>query len=203
VSAVTSLLVVRHGQSEWNALGRWQGQEDPPLSDRGRLQAQVAAGRIGSVDLIVASDLQRAAETAAIIAEALGVGPVLIDDDLRERHAGEWQGLTRDEIEQAWPGWLDEQRRPPGFEDGEVFLTRVHRAMGRLAADHAGAEILVVSHGGVIYILEEHHGLPFARVPNLGGRHVRRQGSSTGRWDLGDRVELVTEDDLATLPGQL
>jgi broad specificity phosphatase PhoE len=196
------MLVVRHGQSEWNALGRWQGQEDPPLSDLGRQQAQVAAGRIGSVDLIVSSDLQRAVETAAIIAEGIGVGPVLVEPELRERHAGEWQGLTKDEIEKDWPGWLAERRRPPGFEAGDVFLERVHAAMERLAAEHAGAEILVVSHGGVIYILEEHHGLSFDRVPNLGGRQVRHLGSP-GRWDLGERLTLVEEVDLVTLPGQL
>jgi broad specificity phosphatase PhoE len=196
------MLVVRHGQSEWNAVGRWQGQEDPPLSDLGRQQAQVAAGRIGSVDLVVASDLQRAVETAAILAGALGVGPVLIEPDLRERHAGEWQGLTKTDIERDWPGWLAEQRRPPGFEDGGTFLARVHGALERLATEHAGAEILVVSHGGVIYILEEHHGAPFERVPNLGGRQVRHLGTP-GRWSLGERMVLVDDDELITLPGQL
>ncbi|MEY2406219.1 MAG: glucosyl-3-phosphoglycerate phosphatase, partial [Acidimicrobiaceae bacterium] len=82
------ILLVRHGQSEWNALGRWQGQADPPLSDLGRLQAHAAAHALGAVGAVFASDLVRAAETAAIIAAELGVGPVVIDADLRERDAG-------------------------------------------------------------------------------------------------------------------
>src|SRR4249919_1885580 len=95
----TRVLLARHGQSEWNSAGRWQGQADPPLSALGRKQAIHAAERIGAVDAIIASDLQRAAETAFIIAEAIGVGPVITEPQLRERNVGEWSGLTRDEIE--------------------------------------------------------------------------------------------------------
>ena len=76
-SGITRLLALRHGESEWNALGRWQGQADPPLTDLGRLQAFHAARNLGVVDAIVASDLQRATDTARIISEALGVGPVV------------------------------------------------------------------------------------------------------------------------------
>lgn len=103
---MTRLLLIRHGQSEWNADGRWQGQADPPLTDLGRAQARHAARSLGVVDAIVASDLQRAAETAAIIAEELGVGPLVLEPGLRERDAGEWSGLTRAEIERDWPGYL-------------------------------------------------------------------------------------------------
>lgn len=196
------MLVVRHGQSEWNALGRWQGQEDPPLTDLGRLQARVAAGRIGTVDLVVASDLQRAVETASIIAADLGVGPVVVEQGLRERHAGEWQGLTKDDIEQGWPGWLAEHRRPPEFEATDPFTERITAALDNLARVHAGAEILVVSHGGVIYLLEEHHGHAFERIPNLGGRHLTHHGPDRG-ITLGERMILVDDDELATLPQQL
>src|SRR3954451_18850203 len=93
------MLLVRHGQSEWNATGRWQGQADPPLSDQGRQQAIDAAARIGSVDVVVSSGLMRALETARIIADQVGVGPVVVEPDLRERHVGEWSGLTHVEIE--------------------------------------------------------------------------------------------------------
>src|SRR5438270_7968282 len=129
------VLLVRHGQSEWNALGRWQGQADPPLSDLGRDQARAAARALGAVDAVFASDLQRATETAHIIAGALGIGPVLIDERLRERDAGEWSGLTRDEIHERYPGYLPddrhrtfapdpdgEPRRPPGWESDEALL---------------------------------------------------------------------------------
>src|ERR671910_890596 len=91
----TRVLLVRHGQSEWNAAGRWQGQADPSLSDLGRLQAREAARAVGAVDAIWSSDLQRAAETAIIIGDQIGVGPVVVDDRLRERDAGEWTGLVR------------------------------------------------------------------------------------------------------------
>lgn len=196
------MLLVRHGQSEWNAQGRWQGQEDPPLTDLGRMQARMAAGRIGTVDLVVASDLQRAVETASIIAADLGVGPVLVEQGLRERHAGEWQGLTRDDIEQDWPGWLAERRRPPGFEATDPFTERVTTALDHLAHVHAGADMLVVSHGGVIYVLEEHHGHTFERIPNLGGRHLTHHGPDRG-ITLGERMILVDDDDLATMPHQI
>jgi glucosyl-3-phosphoglycerate phosphatase len=83
-----TLLVIRHGRSEWNAIGRWQGHADPPLSELGRRQAILAAASIGAVDAIVSSDLLRAAETAAIIAQKLGVGPVVVDERLGERDAG-------------------------------------------------------------------------------------------------------------------
>ena len=197
---MTSILVARHGQSEWNAAGRWQGQADPPLSDLGRTQARLAAERVGAVDVIVASDLQRAMETAAIIADALGVGPVVIDVGLRERDAGEWSGLTRAEIERDWPGYLADRRKPPGFEPDDAFRSRTRAALDRLHEAYGGAELLVVSHGGVIYGLEESHGLPFERIANLGARHVRHHGD---RLDLGERIQLVDEDDLRTLPGQL
>jgi broad specificity phosphatase PhoE len=199
---VTGILIVRHGQSEWNAAGRWQGQEDPPLSSLGRAQATAAAERVGTVDLVVASDLQRAVETAATIAEAIGVGPVLIEPGLRERHAGEWQGLTKAEIEEGWPGYLHAGDRPPGFEPTDTFSARVHDALDRLEAAHRGATMLVVSHGGVVYIIEEHHGLPFERVANLAGRHLTHHGPPRG-VELGERVDLVAEVDLSSVPTQL
>ncbi len=182
------MLLVRHGQSEWNALGRWQGQADPPLSPLGRDQARSAAARLGVVDVIVSSDLDRALSTAAILAEGLGVGPVLVEPRLRERSAGEWSGLTRAEIDQQWPGYLAERLRPPGFEPDDVVRARVRSALDEVARNHPGAEVLVVSHGGVVYVLEEEADLPFARLPNLAGRWVDHDGD---RLLLGDRVELV------------
>jgi len=192
VQPVTRMLLARHGQSEWNAQGRWQGQADPPLSPLGRRQALAAADRLGTVDAIVASDLERALTTAAIIAEALGVGPVLVEPRLRERSAGEWSGLTRDEIEEAWPGYLAERRRPPGFEPDASLLARTSAALADLALAHPDAELLVVTHGGVVYVLESDAGLPFERLPNLSGRWLDHRGD---RVRLGDRVELVEAGD--------
>jgi broad specificity phosphatase PhoE len=184
----THLLVVRHGQSEWNAIGRWQGHADPVLSELGRRQAYLAAAAIGAVDAIVSSDLLRAAETAAIIAQQLGVGPVVVDERLRERDAGEWTGLTKDEIEDRWPGWIEGKRRPNGFEDVASVVARVFDAFASLHAASPGGSLLVVTHGGVIRALEKSHGRSGDAVTNLGG--ITARVSASGHT-IGDRVALL------------
>ena len=196
---MTRLLLVRHGQSIWNADGRWQGQADPPLSELGRLQAFHAAQRVGTVDVIVASDLERARDTALIISEAIGIGPVVIDEGLRERDAGEWSGLTRAEIEDAWPGYLEERRRPPGWEPDASVLSRLHGALGRIEDEYRGADVLIVTHGGVVYALEEEHDVEWSRLANLGARAATMDG---GRITLGDRIALVDHDEM-TIPNQI
>lgn len=201
---MTQILLVRHGQSEWNALGRWQGQADPPLTDLGRRQAFTAAGRVGTVDVIVSSDLQRALHTARIISEQLGVGPVVLEPQFRERDAGAWSGLTRDEIEAGWPGYLAERRRPEGYEPDEHLLERTHDALATVEREYRGAEVLVVAHGGLVYALEKDHGHPFERLPNLGARELTVQAHDSGpRISLGDRVVLVDDDDITTVPAQI
>lgn len=200
VDRVTNLLLTRHGQSTWNAEGRWQGQADPPLSDLGRAQAVCAARAVGTVDLVVASDLVRSYETAGIIAEQLGVGPVVIETGLREVDAGEWSGLTRAQIEERWPGHLAAERRPPGFEDPTSLRSRVLEALDRLVESYEGASMLVISHSGVIYDVESHLGVDRVRIPNLAGRHLFHDGS---RFLLGERVELVDDESLAFTPGQV
>jgi broad specificity phosphatase PhoE len=201
--APTRVLLVRHGQSEWNAVGRWQGQADPPLSDLGRQQARSAARSLGTVDAIFASDLQRAALTAAIISEELGVGPVVLDPDLRERDAGEWSGLTRAEIDERYPGYLEDRtdehkgfaggpRRPPGWEPDDAVLERAHAALKSIHLAVGPGEVLGVTHGGLIYVLEGHLGGGFARLANGGGRWFDVDGDTLS---LGERVLLVSEDD--------
>ena len=187
---MTRLLVVRHGQSEWNATGRWQGRADPPLTDEGRRQSKVAGGALGTFDAVVASPLLRAAETATIIAERLGIGPVLTDPDLVERDAGEWQGLTRSQIQEGWPGFLDDGRRPPGYEPGDAMLARVLSALERISERMGDGDVLVVSHGGVVYALEETCGEPWKRLPNLGARWFELSG---GDLSAGPRVDLVPD----------
>jgi broad specificity phosphatase PhoE len=199
VARMLSLLLVRHGQSVWNADGRWQGQADPPLSDLGREQAFRAAGAVGTVDLIVASDLERAHHTALIISEAVGVGPVVLEPDLRERDAGEWSGLTRAEIEASWPGYLDARRRPPGFEDEDHVIARTMGALDRMQQEYDGAEVLGVTHGGVVMALERRLGHDAGKLPNLAGRQFTYD---RGRLLLGERLVLV-EADVVTVPGQI
>lgn len=222
---MTRVLLIRHGESEWNADGRWQGQADPPLTDLGRLQAHHASRKLGAVDAIVASDLQRAADTAMIIANELGAGPLVLDVDLRERHAGEWQGLTRADIDRAWPGYLDPPppvegtpaaigevaaaqatdagglpRRPPGWESDESLVTRATAALVRVHGLVPDGEALVVTHGGLVYALERLLGAPFVRLPNLGGRWI--DVGPDGPTHLGERVVLVDPDEL-TIPDQI
>ena len=135
----TRIVLVRHGQSTWNADGRWQGQADPPLSALGEVQAQAAADACPAVDAVVASDLMRAQQTAGIIAEQRGFGAVRREPRLRETYTAEWTGLTRDEIEEAWPGWLAADRRPPGFEAWEAVAQRAIGALVDLHTPTPGA----------------------------------------------------------------
>jgi len=195
---VLRVLVVRHGQSEWNAVGRWQGQADPPLTELGLHQAAHAAQHVGAVDAVVASDLERSLTTAAIIAELLGIGPVLVDDGFRERDAGEWQGLTKAEIADGWPGFLEDRRRPPAFEPDDVFQARIFAALDRVREAVPVGDVLVVAHAGVVYQAEAVLGVDFEPLPNLGGRWV--VSDDGGAWCLGDRVVLVDPDEF-TVPG--
>ncbi len=193
----TEVLVLRHGQSEWNALGRWQGQENPPLTDLGREQAVEAAQAVGTVDAVFASPLDRAARTAGIIAESIGVGPVVEIDGLMERHAGEWQGLTRPEIEQAWPGYLASGRRPPAWEDDQLVEARALGSLLAIVTARPGGSLLAVAHAGIIYALERALGAEFDKIGNLAGRRFLHRNDG---FDLGERVHLLGEE---TVPGQI
>lgn len=203
----TRILLVRHGQSDWNASGRWQGWAESDLSDLGRQQALEASAAVGSVDAIVASDLQRAVQTALIISESVGVGPVLIERDLRERDVGEWTGRTRDEIEARWPGDLERWRMgelpsPPGGEQNEDIIVRVKRGLRRIGTECDGGEVLAISHGGVMRLLERAHGVESPPVfSNLGGLVVDVHGE---RIDVGERVLLLDPStDHVTAPPNL
>jgi broad specificity phosphatase PhoE len=229
---MTRVLLIRHGQSEWNADGRWQGQADPPLTDLGRAQAHHAARSLGAVDAVVSSDLQRAAETAGIIAGALGVGPLVVDPDLRERDAGEWSGLTRVEIERDWPGYLGpppptlaapsedapervgpaaaataQARRstePPRRPPGwESDESLRTRTIRALARIHD-----LVPRGDAIVVT--HGGVVYALEGSFGAPFERLPNLG-GRWielgpdgpaRLGERVVLVDPDEV-TVPGQI
>ena len=171
------LLLLRHGQSTWNAEGRWQGWADPPLSADGEAQAALTAERLAGFGLtaVVSSDLLRARRTAAIIAERLGVDVLDVEPDLRERNIGDWSGLTTTEIEQGWPGALASWRagaleRPPNGETHEEIVARVMAVLERLA-EQDGA-VLVVTHGGVIHLVQDRLGCHTHRMGNLCGRWV-------------------------------
>jgi broad specificity phosphatase PhoE len=169
VTDPTRLLVIRHGQSEWNAVGRWQGRADVALDEAGRLQAAEAALALGTFDGVWSSHLQRAELTAMIIAEILGIGPVLVDARLAETDVGPWEGLTQREVEEGWPGYLAARRRPDGFEPYDDAARRMVEALRHIAGQHRGGEVLVVSHGGVIRAARRLLDAPDARLPNLSG----------------------------------
>ncbi len=201
------ILLARHGQSTWNADGRWQGRADPPLSELGERQAEdavtvlrhrAAAGL--TIDRIWASPLVRAHRTAEIIGAGLGLG-VETDPRLQEVDAGEWTGMTREEIGAAWPDYLTEHRRPPGFETHEHLLARALEALGAIAGTAAGQTVLVVTHGGVIGAVERHLEVEWLRIPNLGGREVLWGADG---MELGDVLMLVDPDDVeVTIPRQI
>lgn len=193
------LLVVRHGQSTWNADGRWQGQADPPLSELGERQAHAAVPATATFDAVWSSDLARARRTAELVAP-IGV-EVRGDARIRERHAGEWTGLTRAEIDEQYPGYLDGRRSPPGFEADGSVIERVLEAFGDIAASIDGGMALVVSHGGVIRALERHFGVNDEPVPNLGGRWLDHNADGLV---LGERELLIDPHDVqVTVPRQL
>jgi broad specificity phosphatase PhoE len=173
---ITRLLLVRHGESEWNAAGRWQGQADPPLTALGRHQAAIAAGHIADLhrdrpfDHAIASDLDRAFTTASIIAEHLEMASVRPLEALRERHAGPWQGLTRVEIEAQWPGAIKERVWPQGYESDESIIARLLPVLTTIAEQHPGQQLIGIAHGGLLRALDRHIGATEVPVPNLAGR---------------------------------
>jgi probable phosphoglycerate mutase len=149
---VTTLLLVRHGETDWNAERRWQGHADVPLNDRGRAQARTLAEQLaadGRVDVIYTSDLSRARDTAEIVAARLGVR-VVVDADLREVDVGPIEGLTAEEA-RAFESWEGETR--------EAHAERVLRSLHGIASRHPGERVLVVTHGGSLRRVHEHLGL--------------------------------------------
>lgn len=136
---MTTLLLARHGETEWNREERYQGHADPPLNDTGRAQARELAELLSAepIEAVYSSDLRRAAETAEIVGARLGL-PVEQNPGLREIDVGSWQGLTRAQIDgRPWDG-----------ETYEHHAERVTRALREIAARHPGRTVLVVSHGG-------------------------------------------------------
>jgi probable phosphoglycerate mutase len=162
---VTTILLARHGETDWNRQGRFQGWADPPLNDAGRAQARELAERLRDTpfDAVYSSDLRRAHETADIVAAPHDV-PVMIDPGLREIDVGSWSGLTRREIEARFPG--------ADHHDGESredHLARVLAAVERIARAHVGERILIVSHGGSLRALRRHAiGEPVHPMENCG-----------------------------------
>ena len=148
---MTTLLLARHGETDWNRELRIQGSSDIALNELGRRQAHALAQELTDVDLdaIYASDLSRASATAAAVAATHGL-EVRLDRRLRERSFGSWEGLTREDLETLPSG-----SHHDGESDDEV-RERVLAAVRDIAAAHPGEQVLVVSHGGALNTLWHH-----------------------------------------------
>jgi alpha-ribazole phosphatase len=157
------MILVRHGQTEWNASQKYQGQTDVPLNALGRRQAGSIAAYLReheSPEALYASDLVRARETASIIGQQINL-PVITDSRLRELNFGIWEGLTFSEVYRDYPTEFDDwfqntlAFKVPGGESFQQLLNRSLQVLGEIAARHAGT-VAVTTHGGVIMALLFH-----------------------------------------------
>jgi len=188
---VTTLLFVRHGETDWNRDGRWQGHSDTQLNDAGREQARLVADELGGVDVIYSSDLARARETADIIAAQLGGLEVNVDQRLRERSFGAWEGRTAPEIEadfaEQHARWL--AGKGAGADDAEpfdAFGARVRGFLEDLLARHPEETVLIVAHGGSIRVIHAlASGLDYVRdhrsIPGVPNCAVARYAAGDGK----------------------
>jgi broad specificity phosphatase PhoE len=159
----TRILLVRHGETDWNATGRIQGHSDTPLNAAGRLQARRAAQRLAHepVRALYSSDLVRAFETATIIGALLGL-TVVASPQLRERQYGTWEGLTPAEIQarysEQFAMWRSRSTdfAPPQGETRSELLTRALAELQTIARRHVREMVVVVTHGGLCYVLINH-----------------------------------------------
>lgn len=195
---MTLLTLIRHGETDWNRDGRVQGATDIPLNDTGRAQARevgmlLAERRVSDAPLVlVSSDLSRAAETADIIAGALGVAAVARYAGLRERAYGEAEGLNADEFHARWGEWHSAQ--VPGAEAWQDVRARALRAIRDVIRDarHASAprapEVVAVAHGGLIRQVIRH-----ATADELPGEGERLPNGSAHTFLVErDRLRLLS-----------
>jgi probable phosphoglycerate mutase len=169
---VTRFCLIRHGQTDWNLEGRYQGQSDVPLNETGRAQAGILAQQLQgqSFAAIYSSDLERARETAEIIAASVHL-PVTVEPRLREIDQGEWEGQLVDVIKARYAE-LWQQRtldpacvRSPGGETVGEVAQRVVAALDAIARLHPNAAVLIVSHGlALATVICKVHGIPFGKA---------------------------------------
>jgi broad specificity phosphatase PhoE len=151
----TNILLIRHGQTDWNNSKRWQGHTDTPLNAKGREEADLLAARLTGwpIQAIYTSDLSRASETAESLGKALSLEPIS-DSSLRERNGGDFEGLTSEEMklryEDLWQKVRLEGAAPPGGESNRQVAQRIVRAYENYHDQHSGQMIALVSHGGTL-----------------------------------------------------
>jgi len=159
----TVLYIIRHGETEWNRMGKCQGHLDSSLTEAGFRQAQILADGLAEkgIEVLYSSDLGRAMQTAHIISERLGL-PVNAEEHFRERHFGVIEGLSRQELQDQYPDeWEslssgDPDYALPGGESGKQLYKRCVNRCIELVRHHTGQRILIVAHGGVLTSLFYH-----------------------------------------------
>jgi broad specificity phosphatase PhoE len=195
---VTTILLVRHGETDWNSEGRWQGHADRPLNEAGRAQALALADSLASrrVDAVYSSDLLRAHSTARIVADRVGL-PVELDAGLREVDVGEWSGRSHDDLERSDPEgfrrWREGGKGWRGGESYEQMGERVVATVLEIARRHPGGTVLIVTHGGSIRA---------CRATAAGLEYAASRVSAIGSTGNCEVVELaVANGRLATVAG--
>jgi probable phosphoglycerate mutase len=202
--ALTRVVAVRHGETDWNAQTRIQGQIDIGLNAIGRDQAQRLGRALADAqfDAVYASDLRRAADTARAVAERAGL-PLRTEVSLRERAFGDFEGLTWAEVERQHPEasrrWRERDASfgPPGGETLSVFYERAVGALAAIAARHRGQHIAIVTHGGVLdalYRAATRIALDAPRTWQLGNASINRvlhgnEGFTMVGWN--DHLHLI------------
>jgi broad specificity phosphatase PhoE len=194
---MTTFYVVRHGETEWNASGRWQGHADIPLNDVGRAQARRLGARLlregVRFEAIYSSDLQRSWETAAIVGEALGIPPRPLPA-LREIDVGAWSGLTGPEVkarDAELLARLESGEDLPRGGTGERFAdlyNRIVPAIERLGAEHPRGTVGLFTHGGnvralLLYAARENHEAPVRKL-HVGNTSLSVLVHESHAWEL-------------------
>lgn len=186
----TQLVVLRHGETAWNAERRFQGHADTPLNERGRRQAEAAARRLAhfEFDAVYSSPLRRAFDTARLVAPGR---EIITDPRLMEINVGSWAGRTRDEVIADMPEYpalyasgADFRRSPTGETLAEI-VARGLPALREIAANHSGRTVLIVSHGLLLNrVVHALLGLEGRVLGGFGNAHFSHLGFGHGQWRL-------------------
>jgi 2,3-bisphosphoglycerate-dependent phosphoglycerate mutase len=205
MTALTRFIVIRHGETEWNVAARIQGQGDSALTAAGVAQARALARRLATqeFDILVASDLGRALDTARHVGVACGHA-VRLDARFRERNFGAGEGMTYEEIDRAYPDAFSRVREVdpdyviPGGESRRQLHERVRAGFEALAAEHPGKTIVVVTHGGVLATFYRHVNGIELRTPHR--IPITNASCNLLAFD-GERWTIETWSDTAHLEG--
>jgi broad specificity phosphatase PhoE len=213
----TTLYLIRHGETDWNMEGRWQGHADVPLNDIGRRQAQLLAQYLAAegvrFDAIYSSDLARAYQTAWEVGAAVRVAVQLLPS-LREIDLGNWSGLTYHEIKERYPvetQLLEQGQDIPrgGAETMAALQQRVVEAVDAIAMHHRGETLALVTHGGCIRAMlahaDQHAGDSFVKYPHIGNTSISIVTIDAKGWhaqetNLMGHLEATHEEELVSAP---